>query len=234
MAKRCGFCAFTSEDETAFAEHMRTVHGWGSTDAGAVAPSPAVAPDAEELAEAKFCGNCGAPRDAASTKFCRNCGVPFAGASTTVSEPRASLAFAPKGGFWRRTGAYLIDAVLLLILGAIIGLLLGVAGLAARFRRADIDVISQLVGGLLGLAYFLFFWSARGEGQTPGMRALGLRVIRTDGTFIGVGRAFLRYIGLALSTLALFIGLIWVAFDKNRQGWHDKIADTYVIRTSPG
>jgi len=99
-------------------------------------------------------------------------------------------------------------------------------------RAADIDLLGQLLGDLLGLAYFLYFWSAHGSGQTPGMRALRLRVIRTDGTYMSVGRAFLRNIGLGISTIALGIGLLWVAFDKNKQGWHDKIADTFVIRTA--
>ena len=80
------------------------------------------------------------------------------------------------------------------------------------------------------LVYFLYFWSAHGSGQTPGMRALRLRVIRTDGTYMSVGRAFLRNIGLGISIICLGIGVIWVGFDKQKQGWHDKIADTYVIR----
>jgi uncharacterized RDD family membrane protein YckC len=42
--------------------------------------------------------------------------------------------------------------------------------------------------------------------------------------------AFLRYIGLIISCIAFFIGVIWVAFDANKQGWHDKIASTYVVK----
>jgi len=92
--------------------------------------------------------------------------------------------------------------------------------------------IAQVIGEIIGLAYFLYFWSAHGSGQTPGMRALRLRVIRTDGTYISVGRAFLRNIGLGISLICLGLGVIWIGFDKQKQGWHDKIADTYVIRTA--
>jgi len=229
MAKECGFCSYRTDDDSAFGEHMRTVHGWGAP--APLAPTtPLVAPAAGEAGVPKFCGTCGAPRDSASTNFCRSCGAPFTGADSKPHD--ASPAFAPKGGFWRRTGAYLLDFIILAIAGFVLGLVLGIAGVGARMRQEDIDLVAQLLGDLLGLGYFLYFWSAHGSGQTPGMRALRLRVIRTDGTYMSVGRAFLRNIGLGLSTIALGIGLLWVAFDKNKQGWHDKIADTFVIRTA--
>lgn len=235
MAKQCGFCDYRSDDDAAFAEHMRSTHNWGAAGvpAAPVAPVPAApvpAVTAEEPAVAKFCGVCGAPRDAASTNFCRNCGAPFAGTETKPHE--ASPAFAPKGGFWRRTAAYLLDAVVLGILGFLVGIVLGLVGVAVKMPQEDIDTIGQLLGDVLGLAYFLYFWSSHGAGQTPGMRALRLRVIRTDGTYMSVGRAFLRNIGLGISAVVLGIGLLWVAFDRNKQGWHDKMADTFVVRTA--
>lgn len=241
MSKQCALCGLRTEDERAFAEHMRATHNWGAPatrqavvfGAGGATPPPdalvhVAAPD--DTSVPKFCGSCGAPRDAASTNFCRNCGAPFTGTPTGPHE--ASPAFAPKGGFWRRTGAYLLDAFVLGLVGYAAGLLVGVIGVAMHMRQSDIDIVGQLVGDVLGLAYFLYFWSAHGAGQTPGMRALHLRVIRTDGQYMSVGRAFLRNIGLGISTIVVGLGLIWVAFDKNKQGWHDKIADTYVIRTA--
>jgi uncharacterized RDD family membrane protein YckC len=44
-------------------------------------------------------------------------------------------------------------------------------------------------------------------------------------------QGLLRYVGLIISFLVIFIGVIWVAFDPNKQGWHDKIAGTYVVKT---
>ena len=189
-----------------------------------------MSPLGEEPVVAKFCGVCGAPRDSASTNFCRNCGASFTTAETQPHE--ASPAFAAKGGFWRRAAAYALDAVVLAVVGFIVGVLIGIGGLAIKMRREDIDLVAQLVGDVIGLAYFLWFWSAHGHGQTPGMRALRLRVIRTDGTYMSVGRAFLRNIGFGISAIVLGIGLLWVAFDPNKQGWHDKIADTFVVRTA--
>ena len=231
MSRECASCGFRADDDASFERHMSSTHGWGAAT-GATPPADAIARrlPSEETSVPKFCGSCGAPRDSASTNFCRHCGAPFAGASTV--SPEASLAFAPKGGFWRRVTAYLLDGVILAVVGFLLGIVVGIAGVALRMRDGDITVVAQLLGELLGIGYFMFFWSARGSGQTPGMRALGLRVIRTDGTYMSVGRAFLRNVAFGISTLALGIGLIWVAFDENKQGWHDKIADTYVVRTA--
>jgi uncharacterized RDD family membrane protein YckC len=68
-------------------------------------------------------------------------------------------------------------------------------------------------------------------GQTPGMKILNLKVIRTDGSNLDLVQGLLRYVGLIISFLVIFIGVIWVAFDPNKQGWHDKIAGTYVVKT---
>jgi uncharacterized RDD family membrane protein YckC len=54
----------------------------------------------------------------------------------------------------------------------------------------------------------------------------------TDGTKPGFGRSFLRYVGYWVAWITLFIGFIWVAFDGRKQGWHDKIAGTLVVRRS--
>ncbi|MDP9320473.1 MAG: RDD family protein [Chloroflexota bacterium] len=83
---------------------------------------------------------------------------------------------------------------------------------------------------LVGVAYYVYFWSAYGHGQTLGNRALSIRVVKTDGSELTITDAFVRYLGLLLSFFCLFIGVIWVAFDANKQGWHDKIANTYVVR----
>ena len=84
---------------------------------------------------------------------------------------------------------------------------------------------------LFPVAYFIGFWTWLGK--TPGMMLFGLRVAReTDGSKPSLGRSFLRYVGYWLSWIALFIGFIWVAFDSRKQGWHDKIAGTVVVRQS--
>jgi hypothetical protein len=60
--------------------------------------------------------------------------------------------------------------------------------------------------------------------------ALGIKVISSDGSPVSWGQAVLRYIGYIISGLVFALGFIWIAFDAQRQGWHDKIAKTYVVR----
>jgi uncharacterized RDD family membrane protein YckC len=127
-----------------------------------------------------------------------------------------------RAGFWIRTFAYIIDAI-----G--IGIVSG--AVAAIFSGDATGTTSNGLNILLGLAYFAYFWSAQGGGQTLGMRVLNLKVVRTDGSALTLTQALIRYLGLFVSFLCLFIGVIWVAFDADKQGWHDKIAGTYVVRT---
>jgi len=127
-----------------------------------------------------------------------------------------------KAGWWTRFLAILIDAIGIGI----------VAGIITSFMGQDAvgSTQSQGLQTLLQAAYFTYFWSAAGKGQTLGMRALNIRVVKTDGTQLDYVGAFLRYIGFFISCIALFIGVIWAAFDAQKQGWHDKIAGTYVVR----
>ncbi len=127
-----------------------------------------------------------------------------------------------KGGFWVRTFAYLIDAIGITIVSVVIGSIIS---------RDPTGGTANGLSFLIGLAYFCYFWSSNGGGRTLGMRVLDLKVIRTDGSMLTITQALVRYLGLVVSFICLAIGVIWVAFDADKQGWHDKIAGTYVIRT---
>jgi len=132
-------------------------------------------------------------------------------------------------GFGRRLVAYLIDAVILWVVGLCLSL--GLVPLTASGMNQDAvagaNVAVQCVSILIALAYFVIFWATRG--QTPGKMALGIKVIATDGSPVTWGKALLRYIGYLISGLVLALGFVWIAFDAKRQGWHDKIANTYVV-----
>ena len=127
-------------------------------------------------------------------------------------------------GFVIRTLAYLVDAILLALVGGAFPFLL-ISNSGSSTSRAG--------GGsaLLSLVYFGIFWSSLGGGRTLGMRLFRLQVIRESGELISVGRAVLRWIGLWISFAICFIGVILVAFDSRHQGLHDKIAGTLVIET---
>jgi uncharacterized RDD family membrane protein YckC len=128
---------------------------------------------------------------------------------------------AEKAGFWIRVVAYLIDGIILLIVETIINL-------ALRGNSS-----AQLgINLLLGAVYFIYFWSSSSPfpGQTLGMKVLNLRVVRTDGSSLDFVQGLIRYVGIIISSIPLGLGLLWVAWDPNKQGWHDKMAGTYVVK----
>ena len=125
-----------------------------------------------------------------------------------------------KAGAGTRLVSYIIDAIILWIIGAIVGLIF--MALGTGYMAASI-----IVGILISLGYFTYFF---GNGQTPGMKVMKIKLCGTDGTYpIGYGKGFLRWIGMLISALVIYIGFLWILIDKDKQGWHDKIADTYVV-----
>jgi uncharacterized RDD family membrane protein YckC len=133
----------------------------------------------------------------------------------------AGVAMGAKAGFWIRTFAYIIDIIVLGI----------VTGVLTTVLRLDPATNGNGLGLLINLIYFIVLWSSTGGGQTLGMRIFNLKVIRTDGSDLSIVQAVIRWVGLFLSFVVIFIGVIWVAFDSEKQGWHDKIAGTYVVKT---
>ncbi len=66
---------------------------------------------------------------------------------------------------------------------------------------------------------------------TPGKWLFQMRVVdATTGKPLSVRQSFLRYLGYILCTLSCFLGFLWIIKDKRKQGWHDKLANTVVIR----
>lgn len=126
---------------------------------------------------------------------------------------------APKGGFWMRLLAYLIDSLFIALPSYALGAVVLHGGLLAA------DGINLLVAVL----YFCYYWSSFGKGQTIGMQLLHMKVVKTDGSPLTITNAFIRYIGFIIAAIPFDIGLIWVGLDARKQGWHDKIAGTYVI-----
>lgn len=128
----------------------------------------------------------------------------------------------------RRLYAYLIDIGILLMVVFLVARVAGgwVAGgwvLSQDPRAAVIDVF-------IFFGYFVF--STGIFGRTPGKWVASIKVVDENGLTPGVGVAIPReMVGRFVSVVAIGAGLLWVLFDKDRQGWHDKIAGTYVINT---
>jgi uncharacterized RDD family membrane protein YckC len=134
-------------------------------------------------------------------------------------------------GFWARVGAALIDTVLVLIVT--------VPLLVAIYGRTYFG--AQQKGFIAGPADFLISWVAPAVAAiafwlymqaTPGKMAISARVVdASTGNTLSVGQSVGRYLAYFVSILPLGIGLLWVAFDSRKQGWHDKLAGTVVVRS---
>lgn len=113
----------------------------------------------------------------------------------------------------------IIDACIVLVMGVIIDVVLG-----GILYRDELNIMHVLFAGV----YYIYFF---GQGQTLGMKAVNIKLCRTDGTYpIGYAKGVLRWIGTYVSLFAIGLGYLWILIDENRQGWHDKIADTYVVQ----
>ncbi len=118
-----------------------------------------------------------------------------------------------------RIFAYLID-------GALFGLITGV--LYPLIRNVSIE---GLIGFALGLTLQWYFLTTY-NGQTPGKMLMNIRVVKTDGSRLTGNDALLRYVGYYLNTILLFIGWFMTFWDKDHQGLHDRLANTYVVKVS--
>ena len=134
-------------------------------------------------------------------------------------------------GFWVRVGASIIDSILVLCITLPL--------LIAIYGWAYLD--SDQTGFTAGTADFLITWVAPAvavvafwvyKQATPGKMAFSARVVDArTGSAMSVGQSIVRYLGYFVSTIPLGLGLIWVAFDPKKQGWHDKLAGTVVVRS---
>jgi uncharacterized RDD family membrane protein YckC len=143
-------------------------------------------------------------------------------------------------GFTSRMLALAIDVGLVILFMAMTGWIFQTVGSflsdtplmdSLSLTEQMISTIGAIVTGLnaatVVIAYAFIFWIL--TGQTPGMMLLGLRVVSTDGGRVTFWRAMLRLLGYIISVTLLFIGFFWVLVDDRRQGWHDKLAKTYVV-----
>ena len=132
-------------------------------------------------------------------------------------------------GFWPRVGAALIDT--LLVLALCIPLVTAVYG---RQYWLSPDLIQGpadfLITWVLPAVAVVLFWVYRQA--TPGKIAIGARIVDAEsGAKPSTRQCIVRYAGYYAAMLPLMVGILWVAFDPRKQGWHDKLAGTVVVRT---
>ena len=123
-------------------------------------------------------------------------------------------------GFWRRFVAILLDGIILFFL--MISFIIAFLAITSR------DPPYDFIGYLSGFVYTIVFWTALG--RTPGKMLMGIKIIKVDGTSIGIVRSFLRYIGYIVSLITIFIGYLMIIWASEHRGLHDKIAGTVVVK----
>ena len=129
-------------------------------------------------------------------------------------------------GFWIRLAALIIDGIILAIIFTPITFLFSSdADLQNPMAFTTVDFITQFIG----IIFVVFCWVK--FAGTPGKRLLKLKVLdEATGNKLTLGQAILRYIGYIPSTLVFFLGYFWMIWDSKKQGWHDKIAKTVVVK----
>lgn len=139
-----------------------------------------------------------------------------------LTPPVMAAVTLPRAGFWIRLAAMLLDVI---IVGMICGFLASVFSDSSHIRiKANLLPSLALYGALM--------WKLRGS--TVGGIVCGLKVVRLDDRPLDWGTAIVRALSCFLSLFVAGLGFIWVAFDNQRQGWHDKIAGTTVVRVPKG
>jgi uncharacterized RDD family membrane protein YckC len=131
-------------------------------------------------------------------------------------------------GFWPRVWASVVDTVI--ILCATLPVLVVIYGWAyfedERLVSGPADAL--ISWGLPAVAVILFWLKKQ---ATPGKMMVSARVVdAVTGKTMTPGQSIGRYLGYFVSALPLGLGLLWVAWDPKKQGWHDKLAGTVVVR----
>ena len=125
-----------------------------------------------------------------------------------------------RAGFWRRFAAAVVDAILLVLVALPIS--------AAAGMPMGESVLAQFIVTVISAVYVSVLEGR--SGQTLGKRAMGIWVVDADtGGPIGVSRAVGRWFARIVSTIPLYLGYLWMLWDREKQTWHDKMAATVVV-----
>ena len=151
-----------------------------------------------------------------------------AGATPAVTAPEAGV---PYPGLVTRAISFAMDAVIInlvaIIVGVGAGLILSLLHHLPSVVKAILAAIGTVAYILWLVGYFVVFWST--TGQTPGARVMQIKVETLDGDPIKPKRALIRWVGVLLASLPLFLGFLPVLYDEKRRAFQDRFAGTVVI-----
>ena len=188
-----------------------------------VAPAPA-------LPTAVPCPRCQASNEP-RTAFCYSCGYPLgepAAVQFRPTVPGLTVLEGVPAGFWIRLLAWCIDSVLLVALQLLLLTLLPGTSVEAYYSDDSFWTQADSIMAVVGALYYTFGVSL--FSTTVGKRALGLYVLRRDGSKVSGLRAFGRHLASGLSVLLLGVGYLMIGVSSDKRGLHDHICDTVVVR----
>ena len=159
------------------------------------------------------CAKCGA-ESIQGQRWCKRC-------HSNLGDPTLVLASPMK-----RLGAAVIDAV---IPGFFYALFLPIPFVSYDFAWVG-SITIPMISLVIFLAYLVWVTVLFGKGRTPGKLLVNIRVIRADGRDAGLGVMVVRsVVGKFISALVFYLGFVWILIDENRQAWHDKLVDTFIV-----
>ena len=133
--------------------------------------------------------------------------------------------FIEYAGFWRRVAASLIDTILMIVVLALLTVPFGLMGMPIMMGHSGSFLITDIIPMVIVVTLWLKF------GATPGKQLLDCRIVDSrSGQPLSLGQSLLRYVGYILSAIPFCLGFFWVAWSPRKQGFHDYIARTVVIR----
>ncbi len=132
-------------------------------------------------------------------------------------------------GFWVRVAAAIIDGLLILVVTAPVLISIYGVGYYTASSFVFAGIADFFVSWVLPAVAVILFWVYKQA--TPGKMAIAARIVDArTGEKPSTGQCIGRYFAYFLSGLVLGLGFLWVAFDNRKQGWHDKLAGTVVIK----
>lgn len=153
---------------------------------------------------------------------------PYAPPSARIEDTNLTRQLEPVG-FWMRFWATIIDGILLAIITTPIAMAIYGIDEVMNNESLVMGVPGVFIDYVLPAAVVILFWVYRQA--TPGKMLISARIVDADtGEKPSTGRLIIRYLGYYLSFVILCLGFLWVIWDKRKQGWHDKMANTMVVR----
>jgi len=183
-----------------------------------------------------FCGKCGKDNPIGA-KFCENCGATL-DAAPAYQQPQPTYASGnwlshEHAGFLPRFVAWIIDTIIF----GVVAWILSLVGLGANYGYGsgmgyesgfNLGGIGTVITVLISLAYYVYLDGM--QGASIGKRVMKLKVVGTNGAMpIGPGPGVIRWLIKIIPVLNI-IAYIWILFDAEKQGLHDKIANTFVVK----